>query len=211
MPPVTERLPSPGSVKLHPFRTNLCTNRGLTRLWATGVWAPMLLTATWHSRALATRGVELGTDIQNYKWAYEGGGPSEDPLWTLLERAAYAIDLSFEGWLTLVLVLQAVLWMLFAFQSARILGIHHDFAALLVPSSLLLVQLYPYFVGGQTNILRAGLSTPLGALAVAALARSLDSTAAILLLAAVGVHRQVGVIVTVGFLAYLLLSRQSAI
>lgn len=188
-----------------------------SQAWDLVLWVLLGMLALGLARTLAIRGVDLGPDIRNYWLFYETVGdcaclaPNPAVTWDIgwagLALFGNEVGLVFTDWLTLVILLQSILWMFFGYGAARLLEMSRESALLVVPLTLLLVQVYPFLHAGQANILRSGLATPLGALATLAVAKGMHGPAGLLAVAALSLHLQVGLILCVGLFGFAFVRR----
>lgn len=169
--------------------------------------------ALLHGRALVDRGVDLGPDIPVYAATYESQFLEPfrlELLWGLLVRAGGSLGAEFDDWLFFLIVAQNLLWAVFAWQMARLIGMERA-AVVALPLVLVLLFTYPFLLSGQVNTLRAGLAIPLGALAAVAYLRESRGLLVALLAASIGFHTEVGLIMLAGILGFIFVRRRVAL
>ena len=176
--------------------------------------------SAWHAYQLSFEGFS-GNDIALYAGHYfdvtycgclrymEPG--SSEYLWAYLMLAFSKLGFSFATFQFVVVLAQKFLWLTFALISVRSIGGSRGITALaLVPVVLLLMQVYPFLISGQSNILRAGLAVPVSSLAVLAWWHHRRVLAVVLLVCTAGLHEQLIWIALSGFLFFLLIRKAIA-
>ncbi len=186
---------------------------GSPLLWEGGPWLFAFLLSLGHSIGLVRQLDSFGPDAVSYATSYESHNLdafSLEYLWQGMVHLGWTFDLSFSQWLVGLLTLQCLVWCVFGYRVAIAMGLPRPMARAMLPLTLIAVFIYPFLVSGQTNILRAGLSVPLGALGALSLIKREWVPGIALLAAATLVHTPVGLIMICGALG-MLLSRKAAV
>lgn len=166
----------PDSVPAYPADPSFASERTQTTdiIAIAVIFAAMTGVALANASTLARQGSDLGTDIGTYAFVYERvvachcltpmvDQNGSEVIWHALVLASASAGLDFNAWLVFVIGLQMLVWAIFGYCLARLAGLSAVLSAIAIPAVLLVVMTSPFLVAGQTNILRAGLAVPVGA------------------------------------------------